>query len=176
MSSPTPPQKSLSPVTSDANDAIRSQATFRPGDRRPQVPSSDALAPPTSPSIITQRESPSHRSVGVAEEMVYHLGTPGCHPQLVSQSRRLPMGVARDSSMIVPGTHPMPLPPTRTHQELQSLSAGIEDSYCQVERFHIISVLSQNTGREPVLCLPNSFWSWPTADQDRIQPMSCPLR
>lgn len=39
----------------------------------------------------------------------------------------------------------MPLPSTRTNQELQSQGSwNKEDSYCQVERFCIISILAQN--------------------------------
>lgn len=49
-----------------------------------------------------------------------------------------------------------------------------EDSYCQVKRFHIIN---QHISTEPwkglVLCLSTRFWSRPTADLDRVQPMHC---
>lgn len=34
---------------------------------------------------------------------------------------------------------------------------------------HIIGTLVQNPVWELVLCLPTRFWSWPKADQDRVQ-------
>lgn len=175
-----PTQKSLSPATSDASDARRSQATFRPGGRRPQVPSSDALAPPTSPSIITQRGSPSHRSVGVAEEMVYITlalpdATPGYSALELGDSPWGCQGLQHDCSRSP--SHATPICQNTSRVSIPEQLGMKRTPNAEWKDFCIISTLAQNSGRGLVLCLPrNSFWFWPKADQDRVQPMSCSQR
>lgn len=116
------------------------------------MPTSDALAPPTSPSIITQKGSHHHRSVGVAEERKWFIilalldAIPG-HSALEEGDSH---GRARDSSMIAPGAHPMQLPSARTCRGPQSQGArNGEDSYCQVQRFLHHHHISTEPGKGP---------------------------
>lgn len=82
------------------------------------MPTSDVLAPPTSPSMITQRGSLYHRSVGAAEERKWFIilalpdAIPGYNDLEVEDSH----GGARDSNTIAPGAHPLQLPSARTCQ------------------------------------------------------------
>lgn len=102
------------------------------------MPTSDALAPPTSPSIITQRGSLHHRSVGVAEERKWFiiLALPDTIPGYSALEEGDSHGGGRDSGMIAPGAHLMQLPSARTYQGPQSQGArNGGDSHCQVQRF-----------------------------------------
>ena len=105
----------------DASDARRNHATFRPEGRRPQVSHSDAPAPPTSPSIITQGELPITEVRGWLRTTLIISALPECHPWLQRpQGGRLPLGVPGTPARLLQEPLRLPLPSARDTLRAQS--------------------------------------------------------
>lgn len=116
------------------------------------MPSSDALAPPTSPSIITQSGSISHRNAGVAEEMVHDLSTPRCHPRLKGPRGGRFLTAGRRYHRVQHDCSKSPLFATLTCQDTPKASVPVElgmkrTPTAEWKDLHTISTLAQNCGR-----------------------------